>query len=73
MTIPGKDFDPTIHEYQVRSRGLEGKCKGCGQHALHHFHTGIYGPSCGCQDCMPLDTRKLNRFHPRAWFGRPRA
>jgi hypothetical protein len=63
-----KDFDPTIHKFDGSEHNL---CSKCVRHPSHHFHTGVFGPECGCQDCVPLqmmETRKLNR--PRAWFSR---
>lgn len=67
--LPGKDFDPTIHEFMPKPRGKEdGYCVNCGKSVSFHWHTATYGPPCGCQDCMPLETAKLSR--PRAFFSR---
>ena len=73
--LPGKDFDPTVHEFRVNEANkLSLLCDACRKLTNHHFHTGVFGSACGCEDCMSIDTwnetRMLGKASRRSFFSR---
>lgn len=53
-------FVPDRRSAEMRAVGsresvIDIVCADCGRWPTHHFHTGIVGAECGCDDCRPVN------------------